>query len=204
MSLGERLRRRTDTQLCGACGSKLVPEGTFCHVCGVRIDDPDAQPLHIVDRQTGLFNDRFLRPILEDELTRAFRYGRSLGVLLLQAIPAPDVITTAEVADEDEDDQVLHALGGAIARTLRDVDTPGVLGHHPPTILALLPDTDMSGTAHAARRVIEATDQDLAPLGKQTVLGIVCCHWGQRLRASAVIDAAHRALESDHPELLGR
>jgi GGDEF domain-containing protein len=203
MSLGDRRQRRPAGQRCGACGSKLVPEATFCHVCGVRVDDPDAQPLHIVDRLTGLFNDRFVRPILEDELTRAFRYGRTLGVLLVQATPAPDVAATAEVP-EDEDDQVLQAIGGAIARTLRDVDTPGVLGRHPPTILALLPDTDMSGTAHAARRVVDATDEDLAPLGKRTALGIVCCQWGQRLRAGAVIDAAHRALENDHPELLGR
>ena len=203
MSLGERRRRRPDPQRCGACGSKLVADATFCHVCGVRIDDPDAQPLHIVDRLTGLFNDRFVRPILEDELTRAFRYGRTLGVILVQATPAPDVIDAGETLEE-EDDQVLQAIGGAIARTLRDVDTPGVLDRHPPTILALLPDTDMSGTAHAARRVVDATDQDLAPLGKRTALGIVCCQWGQRLRASAVIDAAHRALENDHPELLGR
>lgn len=203
MSLGDRLRRRPDAQACAACGSKLVPESTFCHVCGVRVDDPDAQPLHIVDRATGLFNDRFLRPILEDELTRAFRYGRTLGVLLLQAAPLPDVIDTAEVPD-DEDEQVLQVLGGAIARTLRDVDTPGVLSRHPPTILAVLPDTDMSGTAHAARRVVEATDHDLSAIGRRTVLGIVCCQWGQRLRANTVIEAAHRALETDHPELLGR
>lgn len=204
MSLGDRLRRRTDAQLCGACGSKLVPEATFCHVCGVRIDDPEAQPLHIVDRLTGLFNDRFVRPILEDELTRAFRYGRTLGVLLVQAAPLDSGTDAAENATEEKDDQVLQTIGGAIGRTLRDVDTPGVLGRHPPTILALLPDTDMSGTAHAARRVVEATDHDLAPLSKRTALGIVCCQWGQRLRASAVIDAAHRALKTDHPELLGR
>lgn len=204
MSLGDKVRRRAGAQHCGACGSKLVAEATFCHVCGVRIDDPDAQPLHIVDRLTGLFNDRFVRPILEDELTRAFRYGRTLGVLLVQPAPLEEGVDGAGPPAQDEDDQLLQAIGGAIARTLRDVDTPGVLGRHPPTILALLPDTDMSGTAHAARRVVEATDYDLAPLGKRTALGIVCCQWGQRLRASAVIDAAHRALETDHPELLGR
>lgn len=203
MTLGDRLRRRPDGQTCGACGGTLLPEATFCHVCGVRADDPDAQPLHIVDRTTGLFNDRFLRPILEDELTRAFRYGRTLGVLLVQATPLPDLLDTAEVP-EDEDEQILQTLGGAIARTLRDVDTPGVLARRPPTILAVLPDTDMSGTAHAAQRVVETTDHDLAALGKRTALGIVCCQWGQRLRANAVIDAAHRALETDHPELLGR
>ncbi len=204
MSLGDRVRRRAGAQHCGACGSRLVAEATFCHVCGVRIDDPDAQPLHIVDRLTGLFNDRFVRPILEDELTRAFRYGRTLGVLLVQPAALDGGVDGTGQPLQDQDDALLQVIGGAIARTLRDVDTPGVLGRHPPTILALLPDTDMSGTAHAARRLVEATDYDLAPLGKRTALGIVCCQWGQRLRASAVIDAAHRALESDHPQLLGR
>jgi GGDEF domain-containing protein len=198
------VRARAGGQHCGACGSKLVAEATFCHVCGVRVDDPDAQALHIVDRLTGLFNDRFVRPILEDELTRAFRYGRTLGVLLVQPAPLEDGTDGVKAPSEAEDDQLLQAIGGAVARTLRDVDTPGVLDRHPPTILALLPDTDMSGTAHAAQRVVEATDHDLAPLGKRTALGIVCCQWGQRLRASDVIDAAHRALDTDHPELLGR
>ncbi|MGH7911187.1 MAG: diguanylate cyclase domain-containing protein [Candidatus Dormibacteraceae bacterium] len=178
-----------------------MTEATFCHVCGVRVDDPEAQPLHIVDRLTGLFNDRFVRPILEDELARAFRYGRALGVLLVQAAPAS---SEQPAPSPEEEDHVLQAIGGAVARTLRDVDTPGVLAHHPPTILALLPDTEMAGTAHAAERVVEATDQALAPLQHKTALGMVCCLWGQRLRAGTVIDVAQRALEGDRPELLGR
>jgi hypothetical protein len=253
MSLGDRLRRRPGSQTCAACGSRLVAEATFCHVCGVRVDDPDAQPLHIVDRLTGLFNDRFVRPILDDELSRSFRYGRALGVLLVQAAPlatagvvgvATPAAALPAAADgaivvagsgatarggsgssvgpgaqrsgrsgrsgtgaspaEEEEDKVLQAIGGAIARTLRDVDTPGVISHHPPTILALLPDTDLNGTAHAAARVVEATDQALAPLQRRTALGIVCCVWRQRLRATTVIEAAQRALETDRPELLGR
>ena len=59
------------------CGLALV-EG------GVKTDDPQAEPLHIVDRTTGLFNDRFVRPVLEDELARAHRYQRNLGVLLIE------------------------------------------------------------------------------------------------------------------------
>lgn len=201
MSLGDRRRRRLDAQTCGACGSRVVADATFCHVCGVRVDDPDAQPLHIVDRLTGLFNERFLRPVLEDELARSFRYGRALGILLVQAAPAR---TDGPAPTPEDDDRVLQAIAGAVAQTLRDVDTPGVLARHPPTILALLPDTDTAGTAHAAGRVVEATDQELAPLEYRTTLGMVSYLWGQRLRASAVIDAARRALENDRPEVLGR
>ncbi|MFZ0215879.1 MAG: hypothetical protein WAM30_08030 [Candidatus Dormiibacterota bacterium] len=196
MSLGDRFRRRPDTQACAACGTRLVANATYCHACGVRIDDPDAQPLHVVDRVTGLFNDRFVRPVLEDELARSFRYGRALGVLLLEADGAP-----GEPGDQDK---TLQAMAGAVAGTLRDVDTPGVLAHRPPSILALLPDTDMTGTAHAAQRVLASTSEALAPLQRRPLIGIVCVTWSQRLRAGAVIEAAGRALRSGRPELLGR
>src|SRR6266542_7076463 len=85
MPIGDFLRRRPDTLTCQACGSPLPNGAVFCPSCGVRVDDPQAEPLHIVDRTTGLFNDRFVRPVLEDELARAHRYQRNLGVLLVEA-----------------------------------------------------------------------------------------------------------------------
>jgi PleD family two-component response regulator len=198
MPIGDLLRRRREgAPTCGGCGTQLVADAAFCHACGARADDPDSQPLHVVDRVTGLFNDRFLKPILEDELARAHRYGRSLGVLLLE--PAGD--GRALLGSEAED--VLRLMAGAVAATLRDVDTPGVLAHQPPTILALLPDTDASGTAHAAGRVLEAVNAALGPRGRQALLGIVCVHHAQRLRAGSVIEAASRALRSGRPEMVG-
>jgi PleD family two-component response regulator len=198
MPLGDLLRgRREGTQTCGACGTQLVADAAFCHACGARADDPDSQPLHVVDRVTGLFNARFLRPILEDELARAHRYGRTLGVLLLE--PASNVRSLDDQAAEE----VLRLMAGAVAGTLRDVDTPGVLSHSPPSILALLPDTDASGTAHAAGRVLQAVNAALGQRGWQTALGIVCVNHAQRLRAGTVIEAAARALRSGRPELIG-
>jgi len=85
MPIGDFLRRRPEGQTCQACGSPLPHGAVFCPSCGVKADDPQAEPLHIVDRTTGLFNDRFVRPVLEDELARAHRYQRNLGVLLIEA-----------------------------------------------------------------------------------------------------------------------
>ena len=85
MPIGDFLRRRPEGQTCQACGSPLPHGAVFCASCGVKTDDPQAEPLHIVDRTTGLFNDRFVRPVLEDELARAHRYQRNLGVLLIEA-----------------------------------------------------------------------------------------------------------------------
>jgi hypothetical protein len=85
MPLGDLLRRRPgDSPPCPACGSAVPAGATYCPTCGIRLDDPESLPLHVVDRTTKLFNERFVRPILEDELARGHRYGRWLGVLLVE------------------------------------------------------------------------------------------------------------------------
>ncbi|HEV2414294.1 MAG TPA: diguanylate cyclase [Candidatus Dormibacteraeota bacterium] len=164
----------------------------FCPSCGVRTDDPQAEPLHIVDRTTGLFNDRFVRPVLEDELARAHRYQRNLGVLLIEA--------NGSVPPEE----ALKTMAAALAGTVRDVDTPGVLGRTPPQLLAILPDTDVAGTAHAANRVLAAVNDALKSQGGQAAVGLVCVRPGQRVRAGAVIESASRSLRSGRPEMMGK
>lgn len=201
MSLRDLFRRRqVADKTCGACGAALGSSAIYCSNCGVRLDEPEAQPLHIVDRVTGLFNDRFIRPVLEDELARSHRYGRPLGIVLVETVqeegaPEPDAAAQEET---------LKLMAAAVAGTLRDVDTPGVLNRRPPTLLAVLPETDIAGTAHAANRVLEAVNGALNANGRRAALGIVCVHHGQRLRAGAVIEAAGRSLRSGRPELLGR
>ncbi len=192
MPIGDFLRRRPEAQTCQACGSPLPHGAVFCASCGVRADDPQAEPLHIVDRTTGLFNDRFVRPVLEDELARAHRYQRNLGVLLIEAngsLPA---------------DEALKTMAAALASTVRDVDTPGVLGRTPPQLLAILPDTDVAGTAHAANRVLAAVNEALKAQGAQAAVGLVCVRPGQRVRAGAVIESAGRSLRSGRPEMMGK
>jgi PleD family two-component response regulator len=200
MPLGDLFRRRPpDAENCPACGVLLPSRANFCPNCGIRIDEPEAQPLHIVDRATGLFNERFIRPVLEDELHRAHRYGRPLGIVLIEPIPGGNHSTP------ETDEETLKMMAAAIAGTLRDVDTPGVLTHRPPSLLAVLPDTDVGGTAHAANRVLDAANTALAPAGRRATLGIVCIQHGQRVRAGAVIEAASRSLhEGGRPEFLGR
>lgn len=197
MPVSDLIRRRPgDSQPCPACGSPVPPGAAFCPSCGVRTDDPDAQPLHIVDRTTGLFNERFIRPVLEDELARAHRYGRYLGVLLVEA-------RSAKEDDAKADEETLKALAQAVAGTLRDVDTPGVLSRRPPQLLAVLPDTDIAGTGYAATRVLGAVNGALSGRGEGSV-GLVCVLPAQRMRGTTVIEAAAASLRSGRPELLGR
>ncbi len=192
MPIGDFLRRRPEGQTCQACGSSLPHGAVFCPSCGVKTDDPQAEPLHIVDRTTGLFNDRFVRPVLEDELARAHRYQRNLGVLLIEANGA------------GTPDETLKIMAAALAGTVRDVDTPGVLGRTPPQLLAILPDTDVAGTAHAANRVLSAVNEALKQQGGQAAVGLVCVRPGQRVRAGAVIESASRSLRSGRPEMMGK
>src|SRR5256885_9148668 len=125
MRLGDLFRRRqSDSRTCAACGAEIPASAVFCSSCGVRVDEPEAQPLHIVDRVTGLFNDRFIRPVLEDELARAHRYGRPVGVLLIEA-RMPD--GAPPVDDAAADEETLKQMAAGVAGTLRDVATPGVL-----------------------------------------------------------------------------
>ena len=169
----------------------------FCPSCGIRVDEPDALPLHIVDRTTGLFNERFIRPVLEDELARAHRYGRHLGVLLIESRGSGE-------EDVKEAEQTLKAMAHAVAGALRDVDTPGVLNRRPPRLLTVLPDTDIGGTAHAAHRVLLAVNRALEGRGRQGAMGIICVLPNQRVRGGAVIEAAGSSLRRGRPELLGR
>ncbi|HVB76523.1 MAG TPA: hypothetical protein VNI34_01735 [Candidatus Nitrosotalea sp.] len=198
MPLGNVLKRRThETAACAACGLEVPAGSTYCNHCGVRLDEPDAQPLHVVDRATGLFNDRFLRPVLEDELARAHRYGRPLGLMLIEPTAESPVRT-------ESDDSTLKVIAAAVAGAIREVDTPGVLGRNPVQLLVLLPDTDISGTAHAANRVLDIVNVALGAVGERARIGIACIHPAQRLRAGAAIEAVGRAARTGRPELLGR
>ncbi|MGH7882865.1 MAG: diguanylate cyclase domain-containing protein [Candidatus Dormibacteraceae bacterium] len=199
MSLGDWFHSWQERRpKCESCGTAMVSGAAFCHSCGARSDDPSAQPLHIVDRLTGLFNDRFLRPALEDELARAHLYGRTLGVLLIEPESGGVQI------ENSEGDTLLRLIATAVSATLQEVDTPGVLSHRPPSILALLPDTDASGTAHAANKVLDAVNDTLVGHRRRAALGMVCVHCEQRLSADVVIEAAERSIQSGRPELVGR
>jgi len=197
MPLGDLLRRRTgDSPPCPACGAAVPSGATYCPTCGVRLDDPESLPLHVVDRTTKLFNERFVRPILEDELARGNRYGRWLGVLLVE------LRTHNDYGSGNADG--LKAMAAAIIGALRDVDTPGLLKRMPAQFVVLLPEAEMSGTAHTANRLMETVSEALKPVDLKVAIGLVCVNPAKRFRAGAVIEAASRSLRTGRPEVLGR
>ena len=79
-----------------------------------------------------------------------------------------------------------------------------MIGRTPPQLLAILPDTDVAGTAHAATRVLAAVNEALKSGGTRAAVGLVCVRPGQRVRAGAVIESASRSLRSGRPEMMGK
>ena len=197
MPLGDILRRRPgDSPPCPNCGNAVPSGAVFCPNCGIRLDDPESLPLHVVDRTTKLFNERFVRPILEDELARGHRYGRWLGVLLVE------LRTHNDYGSGNPDG--LKAMAASLIGALRDVDTPGLLKRMPAQFVVLLPEAEMSGTAHTASRLMETVGEALKPVDLKIAIGLVCVNPAKRFRAGAVIEAAARSLRTGRPEVLGR
>lgn len=197
MPIGDLLRRRPgDSTTCPACAA-VVPGGSvYCNHCGIRLDDPESLPLHVVDRTTKLFNERFIRPILEDELARGHRYSRWLGILLVE------LRTQNDFGSGNVDG--LKAMAGTLIGSLRDVDTPGLLKRMPAQFIVLLPEAEMSGTAHCANRLMDVINEALKVVDLKVAMGLVCVNPAKRLRAGAVIEAAGRSLRTGRPEVLGR
>ncbi|TMC08171.1 MAG: zinc-ribbon domain-containing protein [Chloroflexi bacterium] len=197
MPLGDLLRRRPgDSPPCPACGAGVPSGSTFCPNCGIRLDDPDSLPLHVVDRTTKLFNERFIRPILEDELARGHRYGRWLGILLVE------LRTQNDYGSGNPDG--LKTMAASLIGSLRDVDTPGLLKRMPAQFVVLLPEAEMSGTAYTANRLLEAINTSLKTVDLKVAVGLVCVNPAKRFRAGGVIEAAARSLRTGRPEVLGR
>lgn len=174
-----------------------MPSGaTFCPGCGIRLDDPESLPLHVVDRTTKLFNERFIRPILEDELARGNRYNRWLGVLLVE------LRTQNDYGSGNSDG--LKAMAAALIGALRDVDTPGLLKRMPAQFVVILPEADMSATAHTANRLLAIVSEALRPVDLKVAIGLCCINPAKRFRAGGVIEAAARSLRTGRPEVMGR
>jgi len=95
-------------------------------------------------------------------------------------------------------------MAASLIGALRDDDTPGLLKRMPAQFVVLLPEAEMSGTAHTANRLMETISEALRPLDLKVAIGLVCINPAKRFRAGAVVEAAGRSLRTSRPEVLGR
>ena len=126
----------------------------------------ETQRLSVTDPLTGLGNVRHLGDSLRLEAERASRFGRTLGVLVL------DLDFFKTVNDEfghRAGDAVLVEFAVRIRSVIREVDLAFRQGGE--EFVILLPETDVPGSLTAARRVGEAVrDQPFRVRKRRTVM----------------------------------
>ncbi|MEN6429344.1 MAG: GGDEF domain-containing protein [Coriobacteriales bacterium] len=107
--------------------------------------------LAITDELTDLHNYRYLQQRLDDEVSRARRYGKTLSFLML------DVDDFKHVNDEHGHlvgDGVLAGLGRILKQSVREVDVVARYGGEEFSVL--LPETDAAGAFIVAEKIREA------------------------------------------------
>ena len=122
----------------------------------------EAARLSLTDPLTGLANFRSLSETLGREIERAARFGRPLGVLML------DVDHFKAVNDSRGHavgDTVLTDLGRRLRGLVRDVDTVARYGGE--EFAVVLPETDRRGAVEVAQRVVEAVRRE--PFGREVL-----------------------------------
>jgi diguanylate cyclase (GGDEF)-like protein len=129
----------------------------------------ESRRLSVTDALTGLGNRRHLGEELRVEIERASRFGRTLGVLVL------DLDHFKEINDRhghQAGDAVLVELAARLRRVIREVDLAFRQGGE--EFVILLPETGIAGSLTAARRIGEAVrDEPFALPGGDGATGVV-------------------------------
>lgn len=107
--------------------------------------------LSITDELTGLYNYRFLQQRLDEELSRAERYGKRLSFLMLDI---DDFKRVNDVHGHLVGDQVLAEVARLLKSTVREVDIVARYGGEEFSVI--LPETDAPGAFIVAEKIREA------------------------------------------------
>ncbi|MGH3442883.1 MAG: diguanylate cyclase [Nitriliruptorales bacterium] len=109
-----------------------------------------AQQASVTDELTGLWNHRYFRQRVQEEVERANRFGHELGLALLDIDHFKDV---NDRFGHPAGDDVLVEVSRRITAQLREVDTVARYGGE--EIVLVLPETDLDGARRSAERVRE-------------------------------------------------
>ncbi len=109
----------------------------------------EVKNLSLVDPLTGIFNRRFMDERLPIEIKRAYRYERSLSLILVSINRSKEVTATHGYFVRD---LVLKSCAGCIAESVRkEVDWLARYGED--EFVVVLPETDAAGAVILAKRL---------------------------------------------------
>jgi diguanylate cyclase (GGDEF)-like protein len=159
----------------------------------------EAQRLSITDGLTGLWNRRQLDLRLQEELERAVRFGRPVGVVFCDVDLFKDVNTEWQHLGGDA---VLVEVANRLSTATREIDVVARYGGE--EFVLLLPETDLAGTRILAEKVRRAMCEEHVEHNGQTrtvtlSLGVASYpHSGTSVRTllAAAQEALKRAKEN--------
>ncbi|MDQ3944569.1 MAG: sensor domain-containing diguanylate cyclase [Actinomycetota bacterium] len=175
---------------------------TLVNQAGTAVDNvslhQEAQRLSITDGLTGLWNRRQLELRCREELDRAVRFNRSVGLVFV------DIDKFKSVNDDPEwlhtgGDSVLVEVARRLASATREIDVVARWGGE--EFVLLLPETDLGGSLVLAEKVRQAVgDTPVTHAGKSRTVtvsaGVAAYpHSGTNVRTldTAASAALHRA-----------
>ena len=128
---------------------------SFATQAAVAIDNvllhQEAQRLSVTDALTGLGNYRSFQQILSREIERASRFGRALGLLMLDL----DLFKSVnDVHGHQVGNAVLVEVAERLRGEVREVDVVARYGGE--EFAVILPEGDSEGAGHTAERICEA------------------------------------------------
>jgi len=106
------------------------------------------QDLTIMDDLTGLFNYRFFRSKLSDEMRRADRYHQQMGLLMIDIDHFKDLNDTQ---GHQTGNIILQELASVLKQSVRDVDIVARYGGE--EFMVILPQTDLENGRKIAERI---------------------------------------------------
>ncbi|MEW6553049.1 MAG: diguanylate cyclase [Actinomycetota bacterium] len=114
--------------------------------------------LAITDELTGLYNIRYLRRVMSEEVKRSIRYGRPLSFIMLD-------IDFFKIYNDQHGhprgDEVLRILSGLLQQNTRDVDT--VFRYGGEEFSVIIPEVGRQEAYHMAERIRRVIQEHLFP-----------------------------------------
>jgi len=159
---------------CWNCGTELPEGAEFCPRCGYSQLDRASSPLWgVVDPVTGIWNEKFVSALIDQEANRAVRYRRPLSVLVVELDHSEHIHNELE---EVQIQSLLREMSDQLGLTVRDTDTVGFLDSEgPPRFVILLPETDEAGATLAGDKIRRAiATHDFSTSGSWPRITVSC------------------------------